>query len=104
MPLDVTLIVSLLGPDAERRGEFTRAMCRRGWWVQDGSRDSYRVSIQNADSDEAVVQVCERDVKESAYVAGVSKYQATCLIAAEEPSRENAGCDADWTDHDGYTE
>ncbi len=104
MPLDVTLIVSLLGPDAERRSEFTRAMCRRGWWVQDESRDSYRVSMHNADSDDDVVQLCERDVKESAYVAGVSKYQATCLIAADQPSHDNAGCDADWTDHDGSAE
>jgi hypothetical protein len=88
MSVDVTLIVSLLGPDANRRGEFNRAMVRRGWWLRDENSDSYRVALDAVASDEEVVQVCERDVKQSAYVAGVSRYQATCLIAVDEAEVE----------------
>jgi hypothetical protein len=91
MPVDVTLIVSLLGPDADRRDQFNRAMARRGWWLRDKSADSYRVAFDAVENDEQVVQVCEQDVKQSAYVAGVSRYQATCLISADEP-RPESGC------------
>lgn len=96
MPVDVTLIVSLLGPDADRRGEFNRAMSRRGWWLREDSTDSYRVAFDAVDSDEEVVHVCERDVKQAAYVAGVSRYQATCLIADDEQEREFDGNCSDY--------
>jgi hypothetical protein len=96
MPVDVTLIVSLLGPDAGRRDEFNRAMARRGWWLRDKSTDSYRVAFEAVDSDEQVVQVCEQDVKQSAYVAGVSRYQATCLISADEAEPESDGHRTDY--------
>jgi hypothetical protein len=89
MPVDVTLIVSLLGPDADRRDEFNRAMARRGWWLRDKSADCYRVALEATESDEQVVQVCEQDVKQSAYVAGVSRYQATCLISADDREPES---------------
>lgn len=98
MPVDVTLIVSLLGQDADRRSEFNRAMLRRGWWLHEKSSESYCASLLNAESDDEVVQLCERDVKQSAYVAGVSKYQATCLIASDERCGDSAGCEFDQDD------
>jgi hypothetical protein len=98
MPVDVTLIVSLLGSDADRRNEFNRAMVRRGWWLRDNSADSYRVAFDAVENDDQVVQVCEQDVKQSAYVAGVSRYQATCLIAADEAEPESGRNRSDYDD------
>lgn len=85
MWLDVTLLVTLLGNDASRRNQFDSAMLRRGWSKVPQADDAYRAGLQDVESDDDVVQVCERDVKQSAYVAGVSRFQATCLIAGDEP-------------------
>lgn len=83
MWLDVTLLVSLAGDAETRRNSFDQAMLRRGWAKDPEAHDAYRVAIQGAESDDEIVQICERDVKQSAYVAGVGAYQATCLIAEE---------------------
>jgi len=83
MWLDVTLLVTLLGNDASRRNQFDTAMLRRGWSKDPRADDAYRAGMSHVESDDDVVQICERDVKQSAYVAGVSRYQATCLIAAD---------------------
>jgi hypothetical protein len=81
MWLDVTLLVSI-DSDAEfRRNRFDEAMLRRGWSTDPEAHDAYRVAIRGAESDDEIVQICERDVKQSAYVAGVGAFQATCLIA-----------------------
>ena len=84
MWLDVTLLVTLLGDDAGRRKQFDTAMLRRGWSKDPHADDAYRAEMSHVETDDDVVQVCERDVKQSAYVAGVSRFQATCLIAADE--------------------
>lgn len=97
MWVDVSLLVTLLDDDDVRRPEFTRAMRRRGWNYSPDFPDTYRVSFAESENDEEVVQICTRDVQNSAYVAGVSRYQATCLIAAD----SIAGCDAD-SDDDAY--
>ena len=83
MWVDVSLLVSLLGDDAARRTAFSRAMARRGWHASPEAPDTYRVAFSDPENDEEVVQVCARDVQNSAYVAGVSRFQATCLIAAD---------------------
>ncbi len=95
MWLDVTLLVTLIGNDARRRNQFDTAMLRRGWTKDPQADDSYRTGLQDVASDDEVVQVCERDVKQSAYVAGVSRYQATCLIAADgfDSPDEGSPCD-----------
>jgi len=85
MWLDVTLLVTLLGNDASRRNQFDTAMLRRGWSKDPQADDAYRAGMTDVGSDDDVVQLCERDVKQSAYVAGVSQFQATCLIAGDEP-------------------
>jgi len=95
MWVDVSLLVTLLGDDRVRRAEFTRAMRRRGWNHSSESPDTYRVAFSEPDNDEEVVQVCTRDVQDSAYVAGVSRYQATCLIAADSISASDADSDDD---------
>lgn len=84
MWLDVTLLVSLAGEAESRRNRFDDAMLRRGWAKDPEAHDAYRVAFRGAESDEEIVQICERDVKQSAYVAGVGAFQATCLIAGEE--------------------
>jgi hypothetical protein len=96
MWLDVTLLVTLLGNDASRRNQFDAAMLRRGWSKDPRADDAYRAGLPHVESDDDVVQVCERDVKQSAYVAGVSRFQATCLIAGDEstPATETNGFDA----------
>jgi hypothetical protein len=85
MWLDVTLLVTLLGNDATRRKQFDTAMLRRGWSKDAQADDAYRAGLTDVESDDDVVQVCEHDVKQSAYVAGVSQFQATCLIAGDKP-------------------
>jgi hypothetical protein len=85
MWLDVTLLVTLLGDDASRRKQFDAAMLRRGWSKAPQADDAYRAGMPQVESDDDVVQVCEHDVKQSAYVAGVARFQATCLIAGDEP-------------------
>jgi hypothetical protein len=97
MWVDVSLLVTLLGDDGVRRPEFTRAMRRRGWNHSPDFPDTYRVSFSEPGTDEEVVQICTRDVQNSAYVAGVSQFQATCLIAND----SIAGCDTD-SDDDAY--
>jgi hypothetical protein len=94
MWLDVTLLVTLLGDDAGRRNQFDTAMLRRGWSKDPQSDDAYRAGMPQVESDDDVVQVCERDVKQSAYVAGVSRFQATCLIAGDQSATS--------AEHNGY--
>jgi hypothetical protein len=97
MWVDVSLLVTLLGDDNERRAAFSRAMTRRGWQASPDAPDTYRVSFSEPENDDEVVQICTRDVQDSAYVSGVSRFQATCLIAADSV----AACDAD-SDDDAY--
>lgn len=98
MWVDVSLIVSLLGGDAARRAPFTQAMERRGWVAPAEHSDTYRVAFREAPGDEEIVRICTRDVQESAYVAGVANYQATCLIA---PGQESSSPGVDPWDSDG---
>ncbi|MFO1093095.1 MAG: hypothetical protein U0992_07255 [Planctomycetaceae bacterium] len=97
MWVDVSLLVTLLGDDNQRRAAFSRALERRGWSTSAEAPDAYRVAIQEPSGDEEIVQICARDVQDSAYVAGVAHYQATCLIAADalEPAGEACESDAD---------
>jgi len=97
MWVDVSLLVTLLGDDNERRAGFSRALLRRGWSTSEESPDAYRVAFQDPAGDDEIVQICTRDVQDSAYVAGIANYQATCLISgnALEPAGEACGSDAD---------
>lgn len=84
MWVDVSLLVTLLGDDVERRAAFSRALERRGWSTSPETPDSYRVAFREPESDEQIVHICTRDVQDSAYVSGVAQYQATCLIATDD--------------------
>lgn len=100
---EVVLIVSLPGADDYRRGVFERAMQHRRWVPIPGSPDAWRVDFANVRRDSEVVKICEHDIKESAYVAGVSGFQAVCLmsdgetVADDEHNLHNLGyrCDPD---------
>lgn len=95
MWVDVSLLVTLLGDDDTRRLAFSRAMARRGWHASPDTPDTYRVAFSDPENDDEVVQVCTRDVQNSAYVAGVSRFQATCMIAADNWTAADADPDED---------
>lgn len=83
------LIVELENCDEDRRKSFSTAMSRRGWWKVEDAANGYRIGFSNATDDDEVVQICERDVRESAYVAGVARYDATCLIAPDDSAADS---------------
>lgn len=83
MSVDVMLVVSLDEASPECRQAFRRAMVRRGWWCAEGEAARFEVGLHGVESDDDVVQICERDVQEAAYVAGAGEYEATCLINSE---------------------
>lgn len=84
MSVDAILIVTLENDGENRRTSFDTAMSRRGWWKMADTDNCYRVGFINAGDDDAVVKICERDVRESAYVAGVEQFDATCVIAPDD--------------------
>jgi hypothetical protein len=86
---EVVLIVSLPQADDYGRGAFDRAMQRRRWVKMPGSADAWRVDFAHVNRDADVVQICERDVKESAYVAGVNGFEAVCLLSPGDSSAED---------------
>lgn len=95
MWVDVSLLVTLLGDDNERRAAFSRALERRGWSSSVETPDSYRVAFREPENDEEIVKICTRDVQDSAYVSGVAHYQATCLIDSDELSNTESDADED---------
>ena len=97
MFVDVILIAELEDCADDRRKSFDTAMVRRGWWRLEDSECGYRIGFSNAANDAEIVQICERDVQESAYVAGVKEFDATCLIA---PDDSGPGCDSELRDSD----
>ena len=99
MWVDVSLLVTLLGDDNERRAAFTRALERRGWSVSADAPDAYRVSFREPPSDDEVVNICTRDVQDSAYVSGVTQYQASCMLAGDAVAVNCEPCESD-TDED----
>lgn len=98
MWVEVSLLVTLLGDDNERRAAFSRALERRGWSTSAESPDAYRVAIREPEGDEEIVKICARDVQDSAYVAGVAQYQATCLIAGDALTLDCEPCESDADD------
>lgn len=93
MLTDVILIVTLEhSDDDDRCKSFAVAMSRRGWWRMPDTELGFRIGFSNASHDEEIVQICEQDVRESAYVAGAGQFDATCLIAPDSsPSEATAG-------------
>ena len=79
----VMLLVSFNDGDELLRNVFDNAMLRRGWSKVAGDREAYRATFEPTEDDDAIVQECEHDVKQSAYVAGVGRYQASCMIASD---------------------
>jgi hypothetical protein len=89
---DVILIVALEHHADDRRKSFSEAMLRRGWWRMSDTELGFRIGFNNASNDEEIVQICEHDVRESAYVAGAGQFDATCLIAPDDsPTGATAG-------------
>ena len=89
--VDVILVVALENCGEDQRKSFESAMLRRGWWKMRDVENGYRVGFSNAGDDEEIVQISERDVRESAYVAGVAKFDATCLIAPDDSGSAGEG-------------
>jgi hypothetical protein len=98
MWVDVSLLVTLLGDDNERRAAFSRALERRGWSTSAETPDAYRVAFRETENDDEIVKICTRDVQDSAYVSGVAHYQATCLIAADALAAAGEPCESDADD------
>ncbi|MBM4075589.1 MAG: hypothetical protein FJ267_08095 [Planctomycetes bacterium] len=68
-------------------------MGRRGWEsLGDGQfrTEISETDYDNRDSiDERVVQIIERDVKQSSYVADIKDYEVVCLLKSDGPVFEN---------------
>ena len=94
MLVDVILIAALEDCDDERRKSFAKAMSRRGWWRMRDVESGFRIGFNNASNDSEIVQICERDVRESAYVAGVEKFDATCVIVPDDSATVEQQSDA----------
>ncbi len=60
------------------------AMRGRDW--EGGLHIGYRASFVNTSMDEPLVRLIEQDVKESAHIAGISGYDAVCLLADADAS------------------
>lgn len=89
------VIVETPGIDESQRAVLSAAMARRGW--EPSGREGYLASFTHAESDAAVVKLIERDVQQSAYVAGVTEFDSVCMLSEnpvlEELHREFGGDD-----------
>lgn len=76
-----TEVVMLLGHSSKSLQAdqvLRQAMERRGWEYVSHGR--YRIAIEDALDDAEIVEIAERDVKQSIYVAGIPDYEAYCLL------------------------
>jgi hypothetical protein len=97
MWVDALVIVATPGKTPFDRRVLDAAMERRGW--EKSGSEGYSASFLNPESDSAVVQVVEQDVKQAVYVAGVEDFEAVCLLsdafALEQPDGQLDRQDSD---------
>lgn len=79
MWIEALVFIETPETDEQRRQSFEAAMGRRGW--ERSGTDSFRLGFTDVSSDERIVQIIERDVKQAAYVAGIAEFDAACLLS-----------------------
>lgn len=79
MWVDALVILKTSANSILDRGGLDAAMHRRGW--EKSGTESYVTSFINPQSDESIVNQIEQDVHQAVYVAGLSDFDAVCLLS-----------------------
>ena len=79
MWVEAAVFVETPEASADQPHRFDAAMHRRGW--ESSGTDAFRTGFTDVQSEEQTVQAIEQDVRQSAYVSGISNYEAACVLS-----------------------
>lgn len=89
MWIDALVFVDTRNAGTLERRILDAAMERRGW--EKSGSGGYATSYIDPQSDEAIVNEVEQDVKQAVYVAGITQFDAVCLLSDAESTSARDG-------------
>lgn len=79
MWVEAAVFIETPEANAAQRDSFDAAMRRRGW--ESSGTDAFKTGFTDVQSDEQTVNLIEQDIRQSAYVSGISKFEAACILS-----------------------